>query len=266
MFIKCPTIIVLEKSSINMILIVCMYIILTPRRVASFFWKVLSFYTHYIIGTALSTVVNRSGLLLGAGASGASPGISIGQTATVVVRTPYISSYVSALPYRWDFGLGNRTRDMLPVFWSPHQGAGSFLLDLRMERYMGQLLHQEVKRCCVKQEAAARLMHTTTALLFWERCVPSVGRLRHQSFATATVRERSQRTDGLVPLRSLLWDRSVPTYKRATPYHFLRLPLFQKWRCGCVKAMAAFQRSPWWISEWTVRVGGVYRGEVEVVR
>ena len=43
-------------------------------------------------------------------------------------------------------------------------------------------------------------MHRTPALLFWERCVPSVGRLRHQSFVTATVRERSQRTDGLVPL------------------------------------------------------------------
>ena len=80
-------------------------------------------------------------------------------------------------------------------------------------------------------------MHRTTALLFWERCVPSVGPLRHQSFVTATVRERSQRTDGLVPLHSLLWDRSVPTYKRATPYHFLRLPLSQKWRCSCVKAM-----------------------------
>ena len=80
-------------------------------------------------------------------------------------------------------------------------------------------------------------MHRTIALLFWKRCVSSVGRLRHQSFVTATVRERSQRTDGLIPLRSLLWDRSVPTYKRATPYHFLRLPLSQKWRCSCVKAM-----------------------------
>ena len=54
---------------------------------------------------------------------------------------------------------------------------------------------------------------------------------------TATVRERSQRTDGLVPLRSVLWDHSVPTYKRATPYHFLRLPLSQKWCCSCVKAI-----------------------------
>ena len=60
-------------------------------------------------------------------------------------------------------------------------------------------------------------MHRMTALLFWERCVPSVGRLRYQIFVTSTVRERSQRTDGLVSLRSLLWDHSVPTYKRATP-------------------------------------------------
>ena len=59
-----------------------------------------------------------------------------------------------------------------------------------------------------------------------------MGRLRYQSFVTATVRERSRRTDGLVPLRSLLWNCSVPTYKRATPYHFLRLPLSQKWGCS----------------------------------
>ena len=70
-----------------------------------------------------------------------------------------------------------------------------------------------------------------------------VGKLRYQSFVTATVRERSQRTDGLVPLRSLFWDRSVPTYKRATPYHFLRRPLSQKWRCSCVQAMVR-QRYP----------------------
>ena len=80
-------------------------------------------------------------------------------------------------------------------------------------------------------------MHRTTALLFWERCDPNVRRLRHQSFVTATVRERSQRIDDLVLLRTLLWDRSVPTCNRATPYHFLRLPLSQKWRCSCVKGM-----------------------------
>ena len=34
-------------------------------------------------------------------------------------------------------------------------------------------------------------MHRTTALLFWERCVPSVGQLLHQSFVTAAVREFS---------------------------------------------------------------------------
>ena len=73
--------------------------------------------------------------MLGTGASRALPGISIGWTAIVVVRTPYeyIWSYVSVLLYRWDFGLGNRTRDMLPVFWSPHQGAGPFLLDLQFQ-------------------------------------------------------------------------------------------------------------------------------------
>ena len=58
---------------------------------------------------------------------------------------------------------------------------------------------------------------------------------------TATIRERNQRTDGLVPLRSLLWDRSVSTYKRATPYQFLRLPLSQKW--GCHGEAALLQRT-----------------------
>ena len=57
----------------------------------------------------------------------------------------------------------------------------------------------------------------------------SVGRVRYQSFVTATVRERSQRTDGLVLLRSLLWDRSVPTYKRATPYRFKATAALKPW-------------------------------------
>ena len=53
-------------------------------------------------------------------------------------------------------------------------------------------------------------MHRTTTLLFWERCVPSVGRLRHQSVVTATVHERSQRTDGVVPLRSTAFSALGP--------------------------------------------------------
>ena len=67
------------------------------------------------------------------GASHVSPGISIGRTAIVVVRTPYIWSYVSVLLYQWDFGLGNLTRDMFPIFWSPNQGAGSLLLDIQFK-------------------------------------------------------------------------------------------------------------------------------------
>ena len=110
-----------------------MYIILTPRRVASFFFlKVLSFYTHCTLSVppyqAFSTSSNS---ILEAGASRASPEISIGRTAIVVVRTPYIWNYIRVLLYRWDFSLGNRTRDMLPVFWSSHQGAGPFLLNLQ---------------------------------------------------------------------------------------------------------------------------------------
>ena len=81
------------------------------RRVASFFFKgSLVLHTLYFIDTALSTVATDSGSILGLGASHASPGISIERTAIVVVRTPYIWSYVSVLLYRWDFGLGNRTQ------------------------------------------------------------------------------------------------------------------------------------------------------------
>ena len=85
----------------------CMYIVWTPRRVASFFVKVLSFYTHYTLSVPpCQPLSTGSGSILGAGASRASPGISIGRTANVVVRTPYIWSYVSVVLYRRDFGLG----------------------------------------------------------------------------------------------------------------------------------------------------------------
>ena len=114
-----------------------MYIILTPWRVESLFERFSPFNTLYFIGNALyQPLSTSSGLILGAGANRASPGISIGRTAIVVVRTPYIWSYVSVLPYRWDFGPGNRTRDILPVFWSPHQGAGPCLLDLHQFKWV----------------------------------------------------------------------------------------------------------------------------------
>ena len=107
-----------------------MYIILTPRRVANFFWKVFSFYTHYTLPVPpYQPLSTGSGSILGVGASRASLGINIGQTAIVVVRTLYIWSYVSVRLYGWDFGLGSQTRDMIPVFWSPHNGAG--LLNLK---------------------------------------------------------------------------------------------------------------------------------------
>ena len=80
---------------------VCMYITLTPRRVAIFFLKVISFYTHYTLSVPpYQPLSTGSDSILGAGASRASAGISIGRTAIVVVRTPYIWSYVSVLPYR----------------------------------------------------------------------------------------------------------------------------------------------------------------------
>ena len=109
-----------------------MYINIDSSKGCKFFWKVLSFYTHYHLSVPpYQQLSTGSGSILGAGASRAPPGISIGRIPIVVVRMPYIWSYVSVLPYRLDFGLGNWTRDMLPVFWSPHQGAGPFLLDLQ---------------------------------------------------------------------------------------------------------------------------------------
>ena len=112
------------------------YYIGSPKGCKSF-RKVLSFYTH--------TILHRYGLINRcqpvpvrfSGPKLVAPHLesALGRTAIVVVRTPYISSYVSVLPYRWDFALENRTRDMLPVFWSPHQGAGPFLLNLQF--YVG---------------------------------------------------------------------------------------------------------------------------------
>ena len=60
----------------------CMYIILTPRRVASFFERFSSFYTHYTSSVPpYQPLSTGSGLILEAGASRTSPGINIGRTA-----------------------------------------------------------------------------------------------------------------------------------------------------------------------------------------
>ena len=92
------------------------------------FWKVLS-YTNYTLSVPpYQPLSTGSASILGAGATRASPGISIVQTA-IVVHTPFIWSYINVLLYRWDFSLENRTRDMLRVFWSRHQGAGPFSQD-----------------------------------------------------------------------------------------------------------------------------------------
>ena len=74
-------------------------LILPPRGVASFFERFSPFthtilYRYHIINRCQPVPVRFSGPELVA------PGISIGRTATVVVRTPYIWSYVSVLPYR----------------------------------------------------------------------------------------------------------------------------------------------------------------------
>ena len=93
-----------------------------------FFWKVLSFYTHYNLSLLPYQPLSTSpGSILGTGASLASPGISIGRTAIVVVRTPYIWSYgqYPALPVRlrsWE----SNPRHAAKSFWSPHQGADPF--------------------------------------------------------------------------------------------------------------------------------------------
>ena len=78
-----------------------MYVILlTPRRVASFFKRFSSF-THYTLSVPPYQLLSTdSGSILGAEASRASSKINIGRTAIVVDRTPYIWSYVSVLPYR----------------------------------------------------------------------------------------------------------------------------------------------------------------------
>ena len=92
-----------------------MYIILTPRRVGNFFER-FSPFTHTILYRY--RLINRCQPVPvdSRGRSYSRFTWNQQRTALVVVRTPYIWSYVSILPYRWDFGLGNRTRDMLPVF------------------------------------------------------------------------------------------------------------------------------------------------------
>ena len=77
---------------------VCMYTILTPRKVATFFERFSPFYTHYtLLVHPYQPLSTGSGSILGAGARRSSPGISIARTAIVVVGTPYIWSYVSVL-------------------------------------------------------------------------------------------------------------------------------------------------------------------------
>ena len=88
----------------------CMYV----------YYIVLSCYTHCtLLVPPYQPLSTGSGCILGARASRAWPEIGIGRTAIVVVRMPYIWSCARVLLYRWDFGLGNRTRDMHPIFWSP---------------------------------------------------------------------------------------------------------------------------------------------------
>ena len=80
-----------------------------------FYW-LSCFYTQYPPSVPLYEPFSTgSGLILGAGASRASPGISIERTAIVVVRAFISGATLSVLLYHWDFILGNRTWDMLPV-------------------------------------------------------------------------------------------------------------------------------------------------------
>ena len=108
----------------------CMYVILlTPRRAASYFERFPPFtHTTTLINRCQPVRVGFSGRVL----VRASLGISIGRTAILVVRTPYIWSYVSVLCLTGETSVpGIEPETCLPVFWSPHQGAGPFLLDLQ---------------------------------------------------------------------------------------------------------------------------------------
>ena len=60
--------------------------------------------------------VTRFGSILRAGPNHTSPGISIGRASILVIRTSYIWSYAIFLIHQRDFGSGNQTQDMIPVF------------------------------------------------------------------------------------------------------------------------------------------------------
>ena len=69
---------------------------LLSMSMSSIHWSLMGFGLLYWY--LLCVVSNGSGSILRAGADRASPDISIGQTAIVVVRTSYIWSYISVLP------------------------------------------------------------------------------------------------------------------------------------------------------------------------
>ena len=77
---------------------VCMNIVLTPRRDASFFERLSPFYIQYNLSVPLYQPLSTgSGSILGAVACRVSPGIGIGWTAIVVVQTPYIWSHLASM-------------------------------------------------------------------------------------------------------------------------------------------------------------------------
>ena len=68
------------------------YYIDSPKG-CKLFWKVISFHTHYTLSVPpYQPLSTGSSSILGAGASRAAPGISIGRTAIGVVRMHYIWS------------------------------------------------------------------------------------------------------------------------------------------------------------------------------
>ena len=104
----------------NVTAVVCHFI--DPRRAASFFDK----FSHFTHTTLLSVPPVSTGSILGTGASRASPGISVGWTAIVAVRTPYI--WCLALPVRLRFresnprhapkSFGHHTKALALSFWT----------------------------------------------------------------------------------------------------------------------------------------------------
>ena len=107
---------------------VTVYYIDSPKG-CKFFGKVLSFYTHTLSVPPYQPLSTGSWSILEAGASRASPGISIGRTAIVVVRAPISgatsvscftgeTSVLGIEPETWSQSFGHYTKALAVSFWT----------------------------------------------------------------------------------------------------------------------------------------------------